>query len=108
MAQKVSPTSQPNDLALLAHRLRRAGFGATRDELDRYCSQGYGATVEELLHPELAEPLEEDVLRRYQIDQNSLMLIESSQAYWLYRIINTNAPLEEKMCLFWHGLFATA
>ena len=108
MAQKVSPTSQTNDLALLAHLLRRAGFGATRDELDRYCSQGYGATVEELLHPELAEPLEEDVLRRYQIDQNSLMLIESSQAYWLYRIINTNAPLEEKMCLFWHGLFATA
>ncbi len=108
MAQKVSSTSQSNDLALMAHLLRRAGFGATRDELDRYCAQGYSATVEELLHPERAEPLEEDVLRRYQIDQNSLMLIESSQAYWLYRIINTNAPLEEKMSLFWHGLFATA
>ena len=92
----------------MAHLLRRAGFGATRDELDTYVSQGYEATVEQLLHPEVSPVMEEDLLRRYHIDQNSLMLIESSQAYWLYRIINTNRPLEEKMALFWHGLFATA
>ena len=97
-----------SELALLAHLLRRAGFGATRDELEGYVAQGYAATVEQLLHPELAPTLDEDVLRRYHIDQNSLMLIESSQAYWLYRIINTRRPLEEKMVLFWHGLFATA
>ena len=97
-----------NELALLAHLLRRAGFGATRDELEGYVAQGYGVTVEQLLYPELAPALDEDVLRRYQIDQNSLMLIESSQAYWMYRIINTHRPLEEKMALFWHGLFATA
>ena len=97
-----------SELALLAHLLRRAGFGATRDELEGYVAQGYAATVEQLLHPEQAPTLDEDVLRRYHIDQNSLMLIESSQAYWLYRIINTRRPLEEKMALFWHGLFATA
>jgi len=96
------------ELALMAHLLRRAGFGATRDELDTYVAQGYEATVEQLLHPEAAPVMEEDLLRRYHIDQNSLMLIESSQAYWLYRIINTRRPLEEKMALFWHGLFATA
>ena len=97
-----------NELALMAHLLRRAGFGATRDELDAYVAQGYEASVEQLLHPEAAPVMEEDLLRRYHIDQNSLMLIESSQAYWLYRIINTHRPLEEKMALFWHGLFATA
>ncbi len=97
-----------SELALLAHLLRRAGFGATRAELEGWVAQGYAATVEQLLHPELAPTLDEDVLRRYHIDQNSLMLIESSQAYWLYRIINTQRPLEEKMALFWHGLFATA
>lgn len=99
---------QRKDRALMAHLMRRAGFGAIRDELESRCVLGYRATVEELLHPEQAAPLEEDVLRRYQIDQNSLMLIESCQAYWLHRIINTKAPLEEKMALFWHGLFATA
>ena len=108
MLKTAQSSRQREDLALMAHLMRRAGFGATRDELDRRCAQGYQATVEELLSPEQAAPIEEDVLRRYHVDQNSLMLIESCQAYWLYRIINTNAPLEEKMALFWHGLFATA
>ncbi len=97
-----------DELALMAHLMRRVGFGATRDELDTYVAQGYEATVEQLLHPEAAPVMDEDLIRRYHIDQNSLMLIESSQAYWLYRIINTQRPLEEKMALFWHGLFATA
>ena len=96
------------EIELMAHLMRRAGFGATRDELEQYVAKGYEATVDDLLHPERAAPLEEDVIRRYHVDQNSLMLIESSQAYWLYRMINTNRPLEEKIALFWHGLFATA
>ena len=98
--------------ALMSHLMRRAGFGATPDELDTYLEQGYEATVEQLLHPEGAPEAPaldgEDLIRRYHIDQNSLMLIESSQAYWLYRMINTRRPLEEKIALFWHGLFATA
>ena len=98
-----------DDVALLAHLLRRAGFGATRDELERYAAQGYEATVEELLHPENAPPAldDEDLIRRYHVDENSLMLLESCQAYWLYRMINTKRPLEEKLALFWHGVFAT-
>ena len=39
------------DVTLMAHLLRRAGFGATRDELEAYQEKGYEATVEELLHP---------------------------------------------------------
>ncbi|PKB65182.1 MAG: hypothetical protein BZY80_00785 [SAR202 cluster bacterium Io17-Chloro-G2] len=101
--------NQHAERALMSHLLRRAGFGATPDELDTYIEQGYEATVEQLLRPKDGPALhDEDLIRRYQIDQNSLMLIESSQAYWLYRMINTRRPLEEKMALFWHGLFATA
>ena len=93
----------------VAHLLRRAGFGPTRAEIERAAAQGYEATVEELLYPDAQPDLEiEDLIRRYHVDQNSLMLLESSQGYWLYRIINSRRPLEEKMALFWHGLFATA
>ena len=53
------------------------------EELEAYVAKGYEAAVEEFLRPESAPPLEEDALRRYHPDQNSLMLIESSQAYWL-------------------------
>ena len=97
------------NLALMAHLLRRAGFGASRQEIERYAAQGYEATVEELLHPEDAPPAleDEDLIRRYHIDQNSLIYVESCQAYWLYRMINTRRPLEEKLALFWHHVFAT-
>ena len=98
-----------HDIALMAHLLRRAGFGATREELERYVAKGYEATVEELLHPEDGPPAlaDEDLIRRYHVDENSLMLIDSCQTYWLYRMVNTRRPLEEKVALFWHGVFAT-
>ena len=98
-----------NDIAIMAHLMRRAGFGSTREDLERYVAQGYEATVEELLHPEDAPPAlgDEDLVRRYHAGQNSLMLLENAQAYWLYRMIKTRRPLEEKLALFWHGVFAT-
>ena len=40
------------ELGLIAHLLRRVGFGATLQELEGYRAKGYEATVEELLHPE--------------------------------------------------------
>ena len=39
-------------IAVMAHLMRRAGFGATRDELEAYVAKGYEIIVEELLHPE--------------------------------------------------------
>ena len=98
------------NIALMAHLMRRAGFGATRGELEALEAQGYEATVEQLLHPEtsLNSTLEdEDLVRRYHVDQNSLLILDSAQAYWIYRMVNTSRPLEEKIALFWHGLFAT-
>ena len=96
------------DIALMAHLLRRAGFGATRAELDDYVAKGYEATVEKLLHPENAPPYEDDdIVMRYHVDEDSLQNLNSAQSYWLRRMINTKRPLEEKIALFWHGLLAT-
>ena len=97
------------DMALTAHLMRRAGFGATRDELEAYVAKGYEATIEELLHPESAPPAleDEDIIRRYHVDENDFVQIQSCQTYWVYRMINTRRPLEEKIALFWHHVFAT-
>ena len=96
-----------DDVRLMAHLLRRAGFGATRRELERYESQGYEAAVDELLAP--AEPgrLGDDLVRRYHHEYSGLMGQTGPGATWLYRMISTDNPLQEKMALFWHGLFAT-
>ena len=96
-------------ISLMAHLVRRAGFGGTRDELERYAALGYEATVEELLHPEKAPAAleDEDLIKRYHVDENGLQPLDSCQTYWIYRMVNTRRPLEEKMALFWHGIFAT-
>ena len=53
-----------SDIALMAHLMRRAGFGASYEELERRAANGYEATVEELLHPEEQPDLEMDVMNR--------------------------------------------
>ena len=92
-----------SDRAVIAHLMRRAGFGATHDELDDYAAMGYQAVVENLLHPERSPEVEEDLLRRYW-DGESIQMAASS---WLYRMVITRRPLEEKIALFWHHVFAT-
>ena len=71
-----------NDTALMAHLLRRAGFGANRDELERYLEQGYEATVEELLEPADANNMPDDLIRRYHVEQSELRDLAGSAAYW--------------------------
>ncbi|MEE8305100.1 MAG: hypothetical protein V3S24_21985, partial [Candidatus Tectomicrobia bacterium] len=57
------------DIALMAHLMRRAGFGAQHDELKVRAAQGYEATVEELLHPEdHPNGLELDLAERHFIE----------------------------------------
>ncbi len=92
---------------LMAHLLRRAGFGATHAELDAFAARGYESVVEELLHPGDPQAMPEDLIRRYHVDQSELRQLDAAGATWLYRMITTKCPLEEKIALFWHSLFAT-
>jgi predicted RNase H-like HicB family nuclease len=40
-----------NDVALMAHLMRRAGFGTTRAELEAHAEKGYENVVEDLVEP---------------------------------------------------------
>ncbi len=93
------------DIELMAHLMRRAGFGATYKELEEYTARGYEAMVDELLSPMDQPDLEMDLVERYFIDWKEMNALEINQAYLTYRMINTERPLQEKMTLFWHGIF---
>jgi uncharacterized protein (DUF1800 family) len=95
------------DIALIAHLMRRAGFGATRSELEELASKEYAEVVEDLLHPDRFEDLEEDVLRRYNLELTYRDAFGLWGARWIWRMVNSQRPLEEKMALFWHQVFAT-
>jgi hypothetical protein len=97
-----------DDIALMAHLMRRAGFGAGRDELEARAAKGYEATVEELLHPETQPAVDVYTLLRYQ----PASLLPGGQPPMgnvniMYHLVNTKRPLEEKVALFWHQVFAT-
>ena len=94
--------------ALLAHLMRRAGVGATQDELGTLAERPYEAVVEDLLHPERFPEPDDDVLYRYYPQMAAPDTTGASAGRWVYRMVNTERPLEEKMALFWHHVFATA
>jgi uncharacterized protein (DUF1800 family) len=92
-------------IALMAHLLRRAGFGASREEIEAKAAQGYDSVVEELLNPESQPALEEDLALRYHPAYNHPANIEHIVQQWVYRMINNPRQLQEKMALFWHMIF---
>ncbi len=95
------------EIALMAHLMRRAGFGAQYHELEARAEKGYEETVEELLHPEdHSHGMDLDLGERYFIEWNHF--IRCVPEYIAFRMINSKSQLEEKMVLFWHGILCTA
>ena len=96
------------ELALMAHLMRRAGFGASRDELEARVERGYEATVEELLNPELQTGSDRyQFLRYHPYFWKPITSPGMGASAWMHSMLNTERVLEEKMVLFWHQVFAT-
>ena len=96
-----------NDIALMAHLMRRAGFGAQYDEIVERAEKGYEATVEELLNPtDDTHGMDLDLHERSFMEWNHF--IRAVPEYVMWRMINSRNQLEEKMMLFWHGILCTA
>ena len=93
------------DTELVIHLMNRAGFGITPDELDSCTGIAYEDLVENLLGSKESSHIPDDVIFRDHVDLHASR--SGVPAYWAYRMISTKSPLEEKMSLFWHGIFAT-
>ncbi|MCA9793827.1 MAG: DUF1800 domain-containing protein [Candidatus Eremiobacteraeota bacterium] len=95
----------------VAHLLRRAGFGATPEQLRKAQRQGLQATLEELLayaqRPDpLPGPPPYPVIGPGIVA--TLAMLGSSVRWWLERMVTSERPLEERLTLFWHRHFATS
>ena len=96
-----------NDIRLIAHLMRRAGFGANREQIGMHANAGYHNTVEALLNPSEEDRMDDHLIRRFHPELSGMMGPNAPGQNWLYRMATTSAPLREKMALFWHGIFAT-
>src|SRR5438067_11606554 len=98
-----------NERVRVAHLLRRAGFGATPGELDRYLVMGTARATEVLLdYPKISNAGLEGALPA--VDPSggrAAAPVAAIQGWWLQRMVETARPREEKMTLFWHGLLTS-
>ncbi len=99
----------------IEHLLRRAGFGASPAEVAVFAGLGLRHAIDRLLNYErLADTVDEfigqpgyvGVTSRGPFSPNTV--INDARQRWLFRMVHSRRPLQEKMALFWHNHFATA
>ena len=98
------------EIELMAHLMRRAGFGAPRAELEERVDKGYEATVDELVDPDnygFPQNDEDLLFRHFPVGILPGGVTDPGQGNYIWQILNTKRPLQEKMTLFWHHVFAT-
>ena len=101
----------------IEHLLRRAGFGAVEEDVTRYAAMPYVSAVERLLSFD-RQPDDVDakigtsgyvgVTARAAGGFQPQSNIDDARQRWLFRMVHSERPLQEKMALFWHNHFATA
>jgi uncharacterized protein (DUF1800 family) len=99
---------------LMAHLLRRAGFGVGPDEVAAFGGISYEEAVDRLLNYEaipdtvdanLGQPGFLGTTSNGTFSPNTVET--DAQQRWLFRMVHSQRPLQEKMTLFWHNYFAT-
>jgi uncharacterized protein (DUF1800 family) len=97
------------------HLLRRAGFGASQADLEAFEGTSTTGVLQYLLDYEkqpddvdskVGDPAYATVARGAGYSPN--LNIEHARQRWLFRMLHSKRPLQEKMALFWHNHFATA
>jgi uncharacterized protein (DUF1800 family) len=100
----------------IEHLLRRAGFGASADDLrDLEDMSSLSAAAHLLNFEAIPDDVDEKIgqaeyagvtTRGGAFAPNTN--IEDARQRWLFRMVHSRRPLQEKMTLFWHNHFATA
>jgi uncharacterized protein (DUF1800 family) len=98
----------------IEHLLRRAGFGARPDELDSYTQTSFLNIVDTLVNYEDVPDAVDALIGKpgyVNVTTTGVFAPQSNIAHarqrWLFRMIHSDRPLQEKMTLFWHNHFAT-
>src|SRR5687767_1793345 len=99
----------------LEHLFRRGGFGASPGELAALGNMSMSQGISYLLdYAEQPDDVDSKIGQPNYINFTSRALsganiiIEDARQRWLFRMIHSQRPLQEKMALFWHNHFATA
>jgi hypothetical protein len=90
------------------HLYRRAAFGASPKELSEAAKNGYEATLELILNGDPRAPGLRDFLNEQGDRVARRNNIYELRAWWIYCMLYSAHPLQEKMTLFWHNHFVSS
>jgi len=98
----------------IEHLLRRAGFGARPDELALYGGMSIKQAINALVDFDSVPDVVDSLISQPGYIGMTISGAFSPQANinharqrWLFRMVHSDRPLQEKMTLFWHNHFAT-
>jgi uncharacterized protein (DUF1800 family) len=98
----------------IEHLLRRAGFGARPDELTTYGQMSTNQAVSALVNYDGVPDSVDSLIGKpgyINMTISGQFLpqgnINHARQRWLFRMVHSDRPLQEKMTLFWHNHFAT-
>jgi uncharacterized protein (DUF1800 family) len=98
----------------IEHLLRRAGFGARPDELAGYRQLSMEEAVDVLVDYESIPDNVDSLIGKTGYVGMTITgpfspqtNIGHARQRWLFRMVHSDRPLQEKMTLFWHNHFAT-
>ena len=98
----------------IGHLLRRAGFGGRPDEYSTYGQMSTSQAVDALVNYDSVPDNVDDFIGKsgyLGTTSNGAFspntVINDARQRWIFRMVHTNRPLQEKMALFWHNHFAT-
>jgi uncharacterized protein (DUF1800 family) len=92
----------------LAHLRRRTGFSARESEVEPLIALGIEGAVDKLLESPYDSTIDDEaILRVLQGEMNNLDP-RAVSAWWLYRMLVSLQPIQERIALFWHNHFATS
>jgi len=98
------------------HLLRRAAFGPNPTDLARFADTSASTVVDYLVDYERQPDNVDAFVGRPEYVSvttrggafSPTTNIEDARQLWLFRMVHSERPLQEKMALFWHNHFATA
>ncbi len=103
-----------NGNGLIEHLLRRAGFGASADDLATFGRLSYAQAVDRLVNYDaLPDTVDANIGRPGYVGTTSRgpfspnTVSDDARQRWLFRMLHSQRRLQEKMSLFWHNYFAT-
>ena len=104
----VPTQNDPFDNRWLGHLLRRTAFGLTAERMDRFAGKSPSEVLDWLFAYDPNDDPMNPLLDQLEGFMSPFTKPDAAQQWWVYRMLRSPRPMQERIALFWHNHFATS